>query len=235
MTWAHLGITSQWHLQVRCQLCLLMAHLTSLVAQTVKCLLAMRETWVQSLGREDPVQKEMATHSSTLAWKIPWTEEPDRLPSMGPQRVGHDWVLHFTSYISLTDETLLAGSLSCLNSPQYLRWHLPEDSQIQRHDVLNTSFRKGINFLDCGASRPAKWVRRGPNVQGWEHPVRQKTHEKYTHTKLTAWSINLMVILHSPSITVTSTTQKPFCYYADGFSRIYHHKLSFPQLWYLFN
>ena len=49
------------------------------------------ETWVQSLGREDPLEKEMATHSSTVAWKIPWTEEPGRLQSMGSQRVGHDW------------------------------------------------------------------------------------------------------------------------------------------------
>ena len=51
---------------------------------------AMRETWVQSLGRKDPLEKEMATHSSTLAWKIPWTKEPGRLQSMGLQRVGHD-------------------------------------------------------------------------------------------------------------------------------------------------
>ena len=63
---------------------------TSPVAQMVKCLPAMRETWVQSLGREDPLEKEMATHSSTLAWKIPWTEEPGRLQSMGSQRVGQD-------------------------------------------------------------------------------------------------------------------------------------------------
>ena len=62
----------------------------SLVAQMVKHLLAMQETWVQSLGWEDPLEKEMATHSSTLAWKIPWTEEPGRLQSMGSQRVGDD-------------------------------------------------------------------------------------------------------------------------------------------------
>ena len=62
----------------------------SLVAQTVKHLSAMWETGVRSLGREDPLEKEMAIHSSTLAWKIPWTEEPDRLLSMGLQRVGHD-------------------------------------------------------------------------------------------------------------------------------------------------
>ena len=51
----------------------------------VKCLPAIRETWVRSLGWEDPLEKEMATHSSTLAWKIPWSEEPHRLQSMGSQ------------------------------------------------------------------------------------------------------------------------------------------------------
>ena len=61
--------------------------MTSLVAQMVKCLRAMQETWVRSLGWEDLLEKEMATHSSTLAWKIPWTEEPGRLQSMGSQRV----------------------------------------------------------------------------------------------------------------------------------------------------
>ena len=51
---------------------------------------AMQETWVRSLGQEDPPQKEMVTHSSTLAWKITWTEKPGRLQSMGSQRIGHD-------------------------------------------------------------------------------------------------------------------------------------------------
>ena len=62
----------------------------SLVAQMVKRLPTMRETQVRSLGREVPLDKEMATHSSILAWKIPWTEEPGWLQSMGSQRVGHD-------------------------------------------------------------------------------------------------------------------------------------------------
>ena len=56
----------------------------------VKCLSTMQETQVQSLGRDDPMEKEMAIHSSTIDWKIPWTEEPGRLQSMGLQRVGHD-------------------------------------------------------------------------------------------------------------------------------------------------
>ena len=61
-----------------------------LVAQTVKCLSAMQETQVRSLGWEDPLEKEMAAHSSILAWKIPWTAEPGGLLSMGSKRVGHD-------------------------------------------------------------------------------------------------------------------------------------------------
>ena len=61
-----------------------------MVAQRVKHLPAMWESWVWSLGQEDPLEKEMATHSSILAWKIKWTEEPGGLQSMGSQRVGHD-------------------------------------------------------------------------------------------------------------------------------------------------
>ena len=60
------------------------------MAQTVKRLPTMQETQVQSLGQEDLLEKAMAPHSSTLAWKIPWTEESGRLQSMGSQRVGHD-------------------------------------------------------------------------------------------------------------------------------------------------
>ena len=62
------------------------------MAQTVKNLSAKLKTWVRSLGWEDPLEKRMATHSSTLVWRIPWTEEPGGLQSMGLQRVKHDWV-----------------------------------------------------------------------------------------------------------------------------------------------
>ena len=60
------------------------------MAQIVKNLPAMRETWIQSLGQEDPLEKEIATHSSILAWEIPWTEESGGLQSMGSQRVGYN-------------------------------------------------------------------------------------------------------------------------------------------------
>ena len=72
---------------------------SSLVAQRVKDLPAMRETWVWSLGWEDPLEKKMATHSSTLAWKIPWTEELGRLQSIGSQKVGHDWATSLASLL----------------------------------------------------------------------------------------------------------------------------------------
>ena len=69
-------------------MCVCVCLRTSLVAQTVKHLSTKRETRLRSLGREDPLEKEMAIHSSTIAWKIPWTEEPGRLQSLGSQRVG---------------------------------------------------------------------------------------------------------------------------------------------------
>ena len=71
---------------------------TSLVTQTVKNMPAMLETWVQSLGWEDPLEKGMATHCSILAWRIPWTEEPCRLLSIRLQRVRHDWVTNTLTF-----------------------------------------------------------------------------------------------------------------------------------------
>ena len=74
-----------------CLFCICLYRKASLVAQTVKKNLpAMQETWIQYLGWEDPLEKELTAHSSILAWRIPWTEEPDRLQSMGLQTVGHD-------------------------------------------------------------------------------------------------------------------------------------------------
>ena len=73
----------------------------SLMVWTVKNLPAMQETWVRSLGQEDPLEKGMATYSSILAWRIPWTEEPDGLQSVGSQGVRNDWetsTFHFSAY-----------------------------------------------------------------------------------------------------------------------------------------
>ena len=72
-------------------------HKSSLVAQMAKNPPAMQQTWVWSLGWEDPLEEGTATHFSILAWRISWTEEPGRLQSMESQRVGHNWVTHFQS------------------------------------------------------------------------------------------------------------------------------------------
>ena len=67
-----------------------LAYRACLVAQMLKNLPAMKETWIQFLSQEDPLEKEMAAHYSILAWRVPWTEEPGGLQSIGLQRVGHD-------------------------------------------------------------------------------------------------------------------------------------------------
>ena len=72
-----------------------------LVAQMVKKLSAMQETWIRSLSQEDPLEKGMVTHSSILAWRTPWTEEPGGLQSMGLQRAGHDWATNTFVFIIL--------------------------------------------------------------------------------------------------------------------------------------
>ena len=81
----------------------------SLPSQTVKNLPAMQETQVCSLGWEDPLEMEMTTHSSILAWRIPWTEKPGRLHSMGLQRVGHDSATNTISSLRAPDPSLLGG------------------------------------------------------------------------------------------------------------------------------
>ena len=80
----------------------------------VKRLPAIWETWVRSLGQEDPLEKEMATHSSTLAWRIPWMEEPGGLKSMGSQRVGHDWTTSFSLHFRIF-ELLISNILVLLS------------------------------------------------------------------------------------------------------------------------
>ena len=95
--------------------------MASLVAQTVKCLPTMWETWVQSLGQEDPLEKEMGTRSSTLTWKIPWTEEPGRLQSMESQSRTRLNDFTFTFHFSLSYIGEGKGNplqCSCLENPR---------------------------------------------------------------------------------------------------------------------
>ena len=83
----------------------------SLVIQMVKNLPAIQETWVLSLGQEDPLEKVMVTHSSILAWRIPWIEEPDKLQSMRLQRAGHDWVTNTFTFFTFRGSTQIQSSL----------------------------------------------------------------------------------------------------------------------------
>ena len=121
-----------------CRNCLhLLLGLTSLVAQTVKHLPTMRETRFQSLGGEDPLEKEMATHSSILAWKIPWTEEPGGLQSMGSQRVGHDWATSLSLSLVITQVTVVGGAtvrfmLGGKNLPETWLCHVTQRLQLQQ-------------------------------------------------------------------------------------------------------
>ena len=94
---------------------------TSLVTQMVKRLPTMQETQVQSLGWEGPLEKQMATHSSTIVWKIPWMEEPGRLQSMGLRRVGHDWATSLSLLFSRT-RVEITNIFTCL--PIWGGWQL---------------------------------------------------------------------------------------------------------------
>ena len=102
---------------------------TSLVAQMVKYPLAMRETWVQSLGWEDPLEKAMATHSSILAWKIPWIKEPGWLQSMGSQRVRQDWVTSLSFPIMALTPSLIAQFWGLQGLIPFLGYELLKEDQ----------------------------------------------------------------------------------------------------------
>ena len=93
----------------------------SRVTQTVKNLPAMQETQVWSLGREDPLKKEMTTHSNILAWRSPWTEEPGWLQSMGSQRVRHDWETNTFFHYQCIYPTLWERTAWCPTSPRKLK------------------------------------------------------------------------------------------------------------------
>ena len=112
--------------------------MTSLVAQRLKHLPAMRKTWVRSLGWEDPLEKEMATHSSIPAWRIPWTEEPGGLQSTGSQRVGHDWATSLTHSLCLFLPFLLVHNmfiyLNLFLIGGWLLFNIVLVSAVEQHD-----------------------------------------------------------------------------------------------------
>ena len=105
----------------------------------------MLDTQVQSLGREDPLEKEMATHSSILAWRIPWREEPGRLQSMGSQRVGHNWATSLSLSISSVTQSCptLCDPTNCSTPGLPAHHQLPESTQTHVHwvsDAIQPSY-----------------------------------------------------------------------------------------------
>ena len=98
----------------------------------------MPDTWVRSLGWEDSLEKEMATHSSTLAWKIPWTEEPGRLQSVGSQRMGQDWVTSLSKY--LISNFMLVAYWNCI----YLANTVLLSIMSNGLNVLSGKFKKSL-------------------------------------------------------------------------------------------
>ena len=128
------------------------------MAQAVKHLPEMWETWVRSLGWEDPLEKEMATHSSTLAWKIPCMEEPGRLQSMGLQRVGHYWATSLTSISMLLSPWIFQGSflLYCVTSDfcHYQELYLHASLSFKHPTFKGTAFLfLSHKQLDCNFFR----------------------------------------------------------------------------------
>ena len=109
---------------------------------------AIQEIWVQSLGREDPLEREMATHSSILAWELPWTEESGGLQSMGSQRIGHDWVTNTTLALGSSDREKLVfpAVLPLQRSKVALSWRGPS---LVRGNLV---FRVSVSFPSSGTT-----------------------------------------------------------------------------------
>ena len=153
---------------------LLFSLMSSLVAQLVKNRPAKWETWIRSLGWEDPLEEGMETHSSVLAWKIPWTEEPGGLQSTGSQRVGQDWATKsFTTFISgLLNLRLLFLFLLSLSSLFQPLLHLSRSFQLcpaqppRRAHWLCWDKQRGlkIKWLCTRARQVGQEVNRSPSL-----------------------------------------------------------------------
>jgi len=164
----------------------------SLVAQTVKRLSTIWETRVRSLGREDPLEKEMAIHSSSTVWKIPWTEEPGRLQSMGSQRVGHNWAtsLHFTLlqwHGIYKKRSLSAFHLSYILTNS-IKAHFPVNS-VKCH-LVNVSL---VMYLSLKNKKRMKWFMMKIELYYQPHPVSSLPSQRQ------AWS-NLLGIPSSTDL-----------------------------------
>ena len=166
----------------------------------------MQETQVRSLGQEDSLEKEMAIHSSTIAWRIPWTEEPGRLQSMGSQRVRHDWTITFSFFLSFGPRVTL-GSKDKLTS-KVINSSIQSISVILSFKVINLYLVLSLvprshsqNPWNClrvkgKASLVAQRVKHLPAIQethvwslGQKDPLEE---EMATHCSTLAWRIPWM-------------------------------------------
>ena len=140
----------------------------------VQCLPTMRETQIQSLGQEDLLEKDMATHSSTLAWKIPWTKQPSRLQSMGSKRVRHNWVSSLHSLLKAINTWQLALERVQLSLElAYCSNHVSHSNKL--YSLLRKKKNKTTWLL-------ALWSATFEIVQEWEPP----------HLWLWAWWVWLL-------------------------------------------
>ena len=143
----------------------------------------MWETWVWSLGWGDPLEKEMVTHSSILAWRIPWTEKPGRLQSMGSQRVGHDWATSsFTLVLSQSFWLRVLPGGACLVQP---RW-MPE------RRILGGSWTSAISFWPFLNS--SCWWRLISSVFLSRTSCHKTTHANGYYGAWPGWAVSISVL-----------------------------------------
>ena len=128
----------------------------------VKDLPAIQETQVRSLGQEDPLEKKMATHSSILAWRIPWTEEPGRLQSMRSQRVGHNWAANTFTFMMKYD----GGGLVAKSCP--IIWNIVITKQLGLYGGFPGGSDGKIICLQCRRPGFDPWVRKIPWSRKWQ-------------------------------------------------------------------
>ena len=167
----------------------------------VKHLPAMWETQVRSLGWEDPLEKEMATHSSTLAWKIPWTEEPGRLQSMGLQRVGHDWgtSLSLSFFLSLNHQNVFPIPFSHVKT---FLFQVKLESVIEKLKKLPPPNLPTCLHLDPYTWSPScsyEWLsldllKATPPSDTWIHPL--QSHQRLCSYSFALLSQNCPLLYH---------------------------------------
>ena len=171
----------------------------------------MQETWVWSLGWEDPLEKEMATHSSILAWRIPWMEEPGRLQSTGLQRVGHNWATSLSLFTWKSSDVNTSAEDIRVGAPCYPWWWPPWAQQ------------EGAVMGQCSQTpSPHRWPHCWlVNIQGDSCPALWSAFSNSSHSVFENASASCFVNTHSYPIRDVYKT-----HLAPGFSPRWEHSIS---------